>query len=872
MKKGITLAATFFMLVCAIADEKSPKDDDKPKAFADVIKDAEAIRGLFTFYRKEDTVLLEVLPEQFERQFLCSPTLESGLGERSLLSAQMLSEFVFTLRRVGKRIQFIQKNVRYRADDNTPIQKAVKRSFADSILSSAKIESEPHPERKSVLVDLKDLLLLDLPLLGYELERVYRWPYKFDDKNSSFAMVKSFPQNTEIQTFLNFVIDRPPVPPLKPPTEPTPPPPVAPPDARSLPMRVHYSFSDLPQTAYKTRLADDRVGHFLAMHQNFTQDESHTPYIRHITRWHLEKAEPDAALSRPKEPIVFWLENTIPEKYRSGLREGVLIWNKAFERIGFKDAIVVKQQPDDADWDPADARYNTIRWFVATDTAFAIGPSRVNPFTGQIYDADIGFSENIPRLVRGEYEEFVDPVVGFAANNTPVAPQQPRSLCHAGGLACRQAAFGFNLLKARGVLPDAAAEDKFVEDLLVHVAAHEVGHTLGLRHNFRASTLHNADKLHDEKTTTELGLTGSVMDYIPVNVALPGQKQGQHWQTTLGTYDYWAIEYAYKPLKDEKTELAAIASRVADPKLAYSTDEDTFGWNPAPVGIDPRSSWGDLGTDPLPWYRERLLLVHELWDNMESKAARPGEGYQRLRRTFNQGLSELYWVSLNLSKFVGGIYHHRDHVDDPGGRSPYEPVPGPAQRQALGLLQEHLFGPKAFVFPAALLNKLASERFWDFEGTLFSDQRIDYPIHQFALETQRAILDRLFHPMLLTRLHDLEAKYSDPKNAFLLADLFQSLHDSIWTELNSGSPSTINSFRRGLQREHLKHLTRLVLKPAANTPEDAATLARHHLLRLQRSLQKASGKSAPTIVQAHLQETLARIDETLKAQQVRSVN
>ena len=121
-------------------------------------------------------MLLEIRPEQLDRQFLCSPTLESGLGERSLLSAQMLSEFVFTFHRVGKRVQLIQKNVRYRADEGTAIQKAVKRSFTDSILSSAKIESEPHPDRKSLLMDLKDLLLLDLPMLGYELERVYRWP------------------------------------------------------------------------------------------------------------------------------------------------------------------------------------------------------------------------------------------------------------------------------------------------------------------------------------------------------------------------------------------------------------------------------------------------------------------------------------------------------------------------------------------------------------------------------------------------------------------------------------------------------------------------------------------------------------------------
>src|SRR5262249_42012190 len=161
-----------------------------------------AIKGLFNFYRKNDQVYLELLPEQFDRNFLCSPTLESGIGERGLLSAQMLEEFVFTFHRQGTNVQFLKKNVRYRADDHTPIQLDCDRTCTDSILASTKVESQPHPARKSVLVDLKGLLLGDIPLLGYGLEATYRWPYKLDANNSAFGSLKGFPENCEVETLL----------------------------------------------------------------------------------------------------------------------------------------------------------------------------------------------------------------------------------------------------------------------------------------------------------------------------------------------------------------------------------------------------------------------------------------------------------------------------------------------------------------------------------------------------------------------------------------------------------------------------------------------------------------------------------------------
>lgn len=864
------------------APPPTPPSPGAEKPFVDIIKDAEVIKGLFTLYRKDDKVYIEILPDQFDKIYQCSPTLDSGLGERGIYAAQMLDDFVFTFHQLGKNVQFINKNVRYRADANTPMGRAVARSFTDSILGAAPRASLPHPERKSILVELNPIFLTDIPLLGYMLEATYRLPYRLDAKNSAFEKVKAFPQNIEIESLLNFTIERPSVPPLMPSPVPIPqvPPPLTPPDLRSLQFRVRYSLSLLPAGDFMPRLADDRVGHFLTMHHNLTDDINETPYVRYVNRWKLEKADPNAALSVPKEPIVFWLENTVPEKYRKAITEGTLLWNRAFERIGFKDAVVVKQQSDDADWDPADSRYNTIRWIANTDSGFAQGPSRTNPFTGQIYDADIRFSDSMTRFSRITYDDEIVPLAEQTIKIDSIlnARIDPGKLCNISSGATLQADFGYNLIEARGSLGDGMDKEKFIHDFLVSIAAHEVGHTLGLRHNFRASTINSFDKLQDTSITADRGLTGSVMDYIPVNIAPKGTKQGSYWQTILGTYDYWAIEYAYKPLaaskpEDELSDLKKIASRVADPLLAYATDEDSFG--NSHIGIDPRSNQWDYGEDPLKYYTERIKLSLELVDDVETKIPRNGEGYQRLRRAFNIALGERARSLLNANKYIGGIYSHRDHVGDPNGRIPYEPVPAAKQKEALELLKKYAFGPQAFEFKPSLLNKLAMDRFEDFEGTAFRAQRLDYPIHLQVVSWQRILLDRLYNPIVLSRLLDSEIKYSNPKDAFTMADMFEGVQEAIWFDLKPGTVGQINSFRRAVQREHLKRLSRILTRVDNNTPEDAVTLARYGLTQLRGRIQtalSAPGVGGNVIVKAHLQESLARIDETLKAQQTRMIN
>ncbi len=550
----------------------TPAKTDEEKPFADIIKDMQVTKGLFTIYRKadENKVYLEILPAQLNSVFLFSGSIDQSTGERGLYSSQMAGTFPFTFHPSGKQIQWILKNTTFIATNGSPAARATARSFPDGLLGSTKVLSQPHPERKSILINLSDLLVTDLPGLATVLKDTYKSSdYKFDKGNSAITDARVFPQNVLFEMALHYSCDNPKAGSL------------TLPDARSVPLVVKYDFSAIQETGYKPRLADDRVGHFLTVQEDFSSDHPASPFVRHIHRWQLEKADASALLSPPKQPIVFWLENTIPLEYRDAMREGVLLWNKAFEKIGFKDAIVVKQQPDDADWDPADSRYSTIRWFVGVDATFAIGPSRANPFTGQIYDADIGFSEGIIRSVRRQADEFFQPTLPGAhatdamgnPDGTPGAAvpfgwcRNPGSLCdYADGLA-QQAAFGMNVIDARGDWSP-EVEQKLMHEYLIEVTAHEVGHTLGLRHNFRASSMLKPDELMNSEKTSEVGPIGIGDGLQPDCDRAQGQRQGNFVPVTLGPYDYWAIEYAYKPCTNEKEELAKIAERAAEPQLA----------------------------------------------------------------------------------------------------------------------------------------------------------------------------------------------------------------------------------------------------------------------------------------------------------------
>jgi hypothetical protein len=349
------------------------------------------------------------------------------------------------------------------------------------------------------------------------------------------------------------------------------------PDPRSLFMTLHYSLAKLPEQPMAPRKADGRVGYFTSNLSDYTDDLTRTPRQRYVNRWRLEKKDPAAALSEPVKPVTFWLDRSLPLKYRDSVTAGVLEWNKAFEAIGFKDAIRVEVQPDDASWDTLDFGRASLRWMTNANPAFgAIGPSHVDPRSGEILDADIGIESLSSRNLRALRSQVLAAPVA-AELPTELAARGVRSrsaLCDYADQAAEQLGYAFDVLEARGDLdPSGPEAEKFVQAYIKDVTMHEVGHTLGLRHNFRSSRVYTEQQLSDPAFTTSHGIAGSVMEYSPINLSAPGvplDRRSTPFNPTLGPYDYWAIEYAYRPLPadEEDQQLKAIAARSAEPQAA----------------------------------------------------------------------------------------------------------------------------------------------------------------------------------------------------------------------------------------------------------------------------------------------------------------
>ena len=289
--------------------------------------------------------------------------------------------------------------------------------------------------------------------------------------------------------------------------------------------------------------------------------------------------------------------------------------------------------------------------------------------------------------------------------------------------------------------------------------------------------------------------------------------------------------------------------------------------------MDPQVNRFDYGTDPLKYYARRVKLAQEITANMEKKLEKPGEGYQVLRRSFDLALGQEGYSLYLASKYIGGVYHYRDHVGDPGNRVPFEPVPAAKQKEALELLRKNLYSPNSFQYSPELLNKLASPRFSDFSDFMSMATRFDVPIHDMVLSLQTRVLDRIYHPVVLSRILDSEVKATSPNDVFNLGVLFTEIQDSIWAEIKApGGSLDLNSYRRSLQRAHLRKLTAMVLHETA-VPEDAQTLARQNLVTLRGQLQAAltkPGLKTSLETRAHLNESMARIDDVLKANMQRA--
>ncbi|MFA6311994.1 MAG: zinc-dependent metalloprotease, partial [Sterolibacterium sp.] len=510
-----------------------------PKPFKDVIKDAKETPGFFTLYQKDEKVWLAIAPDQLDKPFFFSYNIPKSIGERGLYASQMGNSHLVVFRKIGNQIQLIARNTRFFAQAGTPQSRFVAESFSDSLLASAAAASTPHPDSKAVLVEINSLLFADIPGYLTRLETAFRMPFVLDTKNSSIARVDNTQDLTGVQVQAHFNVPKVAAPPLTPPTPPTPappPPPQTTPDPRSLFVSFYYNFARLPETPMATRVADERVGHFVTSRDDYTEDTAPKTRVHHVNRWRLEKKDPAAALSEPREAITYWIDKNVPEKYRKAVADGILEWNKAFEKVGIQNAILVRQQTDQDNFNTMDARHASVRWFTGADVGFAIGPSRVDPRSGEILDADIGMSDVFARGARRLVAEDLGKPLAFDASPAGTADPRQQSLflsCNYAAESAHDMHFAIDLLEARGLTMDGPDAEKLAQDYVKDVVMHEVGHTLGLRHNFRSSTVYTLKQIQDPAFTKVHGLTGSVMDYNPFNLATKNETQGEYVMSTL---------------------------------------------------------------------------------------------------------------------------------------------------------------------------------------------------------------------------------------------------------------------------------------------------------------------------------------------------
>ncbi|RMF75339.1 MAG: DUF5117 domain-containing protein, partial [Planctomycetota bacterium] len=569
----------------AAKPESAEEEKGRFPKLEDVIKDMEPIDGLFTLYRypKDDTkhdpekLLCRIPAGMLDQDLLFATSISRG----GYFTGWMWTDYLIRWQVAGDNLLLVTPDTDYVQKEGSPVTDAVRRTYNPRYLATTRIVTMT--PGGDVVIDLGSLLksnLADVQFMGGSVQ----------PQLSTWHKIKNFPENMLIDVDLAL-------------------------SARQGGKRVgvSYAFRKLPPLGeYTPRVADDRVGYFLTARKDWNRKATaRETFERLIHRWNLEKRDPSLELSPPKKPIVFIIEKTVPIQWRRWVRQGIEEWNKAFEKIGFVDAIVVQQQTEDnefADYDPEDARYNFFRWIVSGD-AFAMGPSRVDPRTGQILDADIIMDDSFIRWQVYDFDIFAPSDVarakgpGFAewlkqqpqfaldglmrhfpAPSDPLAElkniaaekleRNGRSMCtYADGFK-REMALGY--AAAIATASGKKIPERLIGEALREVVAHEVGHTLGLRHNFKASSWLTLDEIRRRRDNTDEPTCGSVMDYNPL-LFFPGDDADhmRHFVTpAIGPYDYWAIEYGYKPAEDGKSEqelLKEIASRCTQPGLAYAT-------------------------------------------------------------------------------------------------------------------------------------------------------------------------------------------------------------------------------------------------------------------------------------------------------------
>ena len=819
------------LILAACADEEVPPTE--AKSIAAITAASERIDGFFTLFRTraDGSVHMLIRQEQLDHEFIYTVVAQDGVVQGGHFRGQYRDNKVLVLRRHFDRIEFVETNTGFYFDPASPLSRSGQANIPPAVLAVEKIVAEDK-ENGELLVALNPVLLKEKlsqikPSANPKVKPGERFSLgKLSDARSKVVAINNYPENTSLLT--EMVYENP-APVVQGDEDVT--------DSRAISVRVQHTLVAMPDNDFVPRAADYRIGYFTDRVTDLTSRDV-APYRDMITRWHLVKKNPEAAISDPVEPITWWIENTTPYEYRDVIKAAALSWNLAFEEAGFSNAIVVKQQPDDAGWDAGDIRYNVLRWTSSPNPPFGgYGPSFSNPRTGQIIGADImlEFSFLTNRL---RIRDVLQPG-GLDVNS-------PFRHCELGAQMQMDQMFAAQALAAGGL--GEAQRAQLIEDSMYMLILHEIGHTLGLTHNMRASQLQ--PDVFDAAAVAAKGLSGSVMDYEAVNVAPPGKTQTPFYQNRPGLYDLWAIEFGYAPsLVDaaaEKARLQALLARSTEPELAYGNDADDMR-RPG-RGIDPHINIYDHSGDAVGYAEQRLQLVRDIQADL--LAEYQGETYQALYNSFAVLMNQLSRSGGVVSRYVGGVHINRAA---PGAAAapPYQPVAARQQQRAMQVLAKYIFAPDALGGSESVYQHLQRQR----RGFDFSAETEDPKLHAMMLSVQKRILDHLLHPRTLQRVSDSRLYGND-------YELTQMLNDLTGAIFEADKRGTVNSIRQNLQVEYLK---RLVSIWRGNKSSKVPHLARSAVLaQLEKLARQLGGKRrADAATKAHRRHLQFLVDRAL---------
>ena len=755
-KKYLQATFAFMLIVTSLnfhADEDAPTvEKEKPEQTAEAKKDKkngkkeyetieefiedgeyEKLEGFMNILHEteKDKYYLIIEKNKLNKEFIYFTYILNGPQAVGASGGSLGEGYILEFRMFKDDIGLYKINTKFTYDEPNKITQSKLTNIIEAFMGRFKVEVK---EEDRFLISADKLFLSEiLTSVTPNIPREYAEYYdlnlgKLDKEKTYITDIRNYPKNTAVEINYGFFNAKP-----KPSASVD-----AVADKRYTFISARHLFVEMPDDKFEPRVADQRVGYFS---QKVTDLSTYDTYPARdlMNRWRLVKKNPDAELSEPVEPIVFWVENSTPEEIRPFVVKGIEGWNAAFEEAGFKNAVVAKIQPDDAEWDAGDVQYNVVRWASTPSPRYAgYGPSIANPRTGEIIAADI--VQEFNAIKRGyTYRKLW----GYSEDKDPL------------------------------------------EQWIVSLTMHEVGHTLGLRHNFKSSWIYDADEIHDTSITGKSHI-GSVMDYDPINIAPEGKEQGNYFPHAPGLYDRWAIKFGYTPnLSDSERE--EILSQSVLPELIYGTDGDAMG-SPG-SNIDPRAKRYDLSGDPVKYTSERIDVINSKIKELPSIYLTEGETSTEFRSTFFSLTREKGRFMEGVSRLIGGVYSNRV-VNGQEGITPFEAVAYDDQKNAMNLISTKLLSNNAFTFDPEILKYLQSEKRAAYSPSRGNE---DPQLHDLVLGMQGRVLAHILHPRVMQRLVD-SAQYG---NTYMPQEVLDDLFNAIFVQREE-----VNTFKMNLQSKY----------------------------------------------------------------------